>query len=175
MFTMSPVLVQHFNISSIYLYQQSLTTPEIHVSLCHCLSLWCFNAGTFVCVLQYVCASHHSLRALLFVCGAAVVRVALWGGGGSVRGGRPPLLFYLPTQQKIQFSQFEMFMQQLFSAWFHPLTQQKIILTSITALYCSFWENSLGKSKEHGDKSVNVFNLFQQPLTFSVFNLPLLQ
>lgn len=62
-----------------------------------CFLFVCVDADSFVFVYvsMYVLISHHSLWGFLFVCGAAVVRVVLWGGGGSIRGRWPPLIFYL--------------------------------------------------------------------------------
>lgn len=64
--------------------------------VCVCSVFRCVQACAGVCRRVQVCASHHSLRALLFVRRAAVlVRVALRGGGRPSGGGRPPLVFHL--------------------------------------------------------------------------------
>lgn len=96
--------------------------------------------------------SHHSLRALLFLCGAAVVRVALGGGGGSGRRGWPPLIFYLPRQQKVR----------CLSAWgssfwwFYPLTQLIRLFWACEQL-CS---GSCGKNLKNRETYVLNFNTY---------------
>lgn len=70
-----------------------------------------------------------------------MVRVALWGSGGSIGGGRPPLVFYLPTKKEM-LNHFE----TAHAADYCP---------SRAALHCNLWETPVGKSKEHEVRDVN--------------------